>query len=505
MDLPQEELPGQPQTTESVSEGPKGGPSKEFAEEPERVSVPLEGPKFDTSIASGGDARSSTTSPKKSIILHVLCVSFHHRNGPQVELALPAFPGTDKDADEFEPDGSRAAVGLPEEWSFLVYLYKKSYILLNHSLSPSCVYLMELMELLTKSADVTRSSVQKAVVILATEPVLGSIRTTLRLVTQALFAQRDFSKMDILEILFFGHRVEQLSSYQYSLISFFPDLLRTLEDVGSPLLSYHPMRESELGSSPDLSRQKLHRFGLPLRIFGEVDNATIEVADSALISAMSLTGADRRFIDDDPSLNSQMCFEGSDDDIRSRFESYLLRLLASVKYSSQPPASPEVSEGGTATVAPKQRDVLSEFNLSWVKMWQQTQNYKLWNERVSADIATTENIGHPKEGTSAMAIFQNSVAQKFSEFSKTMSSSGATPIEKSSELKGAEKAYQLSRSLPTPSSMLSSVSGWMARRREGSNASTAPRALPTSEEDSAVDGQMTALSLDEENFVQIDL
>lgn len=55
--------------------------------------------------------------------------------------------------------------------------------------------------LVNKTADVTRSMVQKAVVILATQPVLGSVRSKLGLVTQAFFAQKDFSKLEILEVL----------------------------------------------------------------------------------------------------------------------------------------------------------------------------------------------------------------------------------------------------------------------------------------------------------------
>jgi hypothetical protein len=41
--------------------------------------------------------------------------------------------------------------------------------------------------------------VQKAVVVLATQPVLGSVRSKLGLVTQAFFAQKDFSKLEILD------------------------------------------------------------------------------------------------------------------------------------------------------------------------------------------------------------------------------------------------------------------------------------------------------------------
>lgn len=45
----------------------------------------------------------------------------------------------------------------------------------------------------------TRSTVQKAVVVLATKPLFGPIRDRLGVVTRALFAQRDFTDMSILD------------------------------------------------------------------------------------------------------------------------------------------------------------------------------------------------------------------------------------------------------------------------------------------------------------------
>lgn len=55
-------------------------------------------------------------------------------------------------------------------------------------------------ELTVKSADVTRSTVQKAVVVLSSQPLLGSLRSKLGMVTQAFFAQKDFSSLDILDV-----------------------------------------------------------------------------------------------------------------------------------------------------------------------------------------------------------------------------------------------------------------------------------------------------------------
>lgn len=52
--------------------------------------------------------------------------------------------------------------------------------------------------LLSKDADVTRSTVQKAIVVLASKPLFGLIRDKLGVVTRAFFNQRDFRDHSIL-------------------------------------------------------------------------------------------------------------------------------------------------------------------------------------------------------------------------------------------------------------------------------------------------------------------
>lgn len=54
-------------------------------------------------------------------------------------------------------------------------------------------------QLINKGSQVTRSMVQKAVVILATQPIFGPMRAKLSMVTRAYFDQRDLSNMQILE------------------------------------------------------------------------------------------------------------------------------------------------------------------------------------------------------------------------------------------------------------------------------------------------------------------
>ena len=54
----------------------------------------------------------------------------------------------------------------------------------------SCNRQIKTSELLVKEEDMTRSTVQKAVVVLASKPLFGPIRDKLGVVTQALFSQR---------------------------------------------------------------------------------------------------------------------------------------------------------------------------------------------------------------------------------------------------------------------------------------------------------------------------
>lgn len=64
----------------------------------------------------------------------------------------------------------------------------------------SCTRQLAASELLEKSAEVTRSTVQKAVVVIADSPHLfGMLRERLSVVTGAWFAQKDFTETEILK------------------------------------------------------------------------------------------------------------------------------------------------------------------------------------------------------------------------------------------------------------------------------------------------------------------
>jgi len=63
----------------------------------------------------------------------------------------------------------------------------------------SCTRQLDASQLLNRPADVTRSTVQKAVVVIADSPqFFGMLRERLSVVTQAWFAQREFTDVEIL-------------------------------------------------------------------------------------------------------------------------------------------------------------------------------------------------------------------------------------------------------------------------------------------------------------------
>ncbi|KAI9090826.1 transport protein Avl9-domain-containing protein [Phlyctochytrium arcticum] len=499
-----------------------------------------------TSLGGSSTHMGTDASERPRTILHVLCVSFHHRNGPQVDFAFPPFPHLEHTQPVVgRDDGS--AVKLPDEWSFLPFLclpdgaHATDEEFIYFHLPPveqwraypqstlfglACYRQMPAHELLHKTVDVTRSTVQKAVVVLATQPILGSVRSKLGLVTRAFFDQKDFSKLEILEtlyqslsasltgyvpdstlymgislreltfkfkqktmqlfkllflekrILFFGSKVERLSAYQYSLVSLIPELLRNLQDAGSPSLGvgHGSKKDATLhpsyGSSEHLASQI--RPWMPLPIFGEscffqpyiplqqmdvlmssdtksylvgtsnsiflhhkgcapdaianVDTGTLEIINPALHAILALTAPDKKFIDemtksvtatwspeDDMSMNQQLSFEGSDDDIRSRFELYLVSLLSSVKTSQTAAISVDPAIRG--------KDFLADFNSQWVKAWQGTIHYTKWLAQIGGDLpdALSFTPAHPRQGASTFGMLQTSFAERLSSIGRNLS------------------------------------------------------------------------------------
>ncbi|KAF8682660.1 Transport protein Avl9 [Rhizoctonia solani] len=284
------------------------------------------------------------------LIYCVAVVDFNHLVGPRIEFAYPPIPGSDlppppepsdPDSPAVEPNTLLADPAIQRILPFLAlpdgaHLSAEDYTYFHviqgmkedgsmegdiqggdTVFGISCNRQLATSELLTRSADVTRSTVQKALVVLARKPLFGAIRDRLGVVTRAFFGQRDFSETGILvdfyhslekslrsqltesslymgtslrellhkfrhrtltllkllmlqkRIMFYGHPVERLCTYQYSLVSLVPGLLLALEDAGAPAFDRRAgqtERPSELKTS---DRKSMMRFmGLPLNLFG---------------------------------------------------------------------------------------------------------------------------------------------------------------------------------------------------------------------------------------------
>ncbi|CAL1530920.1 unnamed protein product [Lymnaea stagnalis] len=139
-------------------------------------------------------------------VLHVLVIGFHHKKGCQVEFSYPPLiEGNSVESHE-----------IPEEWKHIPSLalpdgahnFVKDtvyFVLPGRNDNPhtvygvSCYRQMDASNLINKTADVTRSTVQKSVCVLSRLPLFGLIKAKLELITHAYFDERDFSQVSLLE------------------------------------------------------------------------------------------------------------------------------------------------------------------------------------------------------------------------------------------------------------------------------------------------------------------
>ncbi|KAL4780863.1 transport protein Avl9-domain-containing protein [Aspergillus varians] len=254
----------------------------------------------------------------------VMVIDFHHARGPEIELCIGP-EGTDPAAENdwsllpfmALSDGAHMST---EEFSYFTLRRKGTDTEPATSLfGIACSRQIDSKSLIYKSADVTRSTVQKAVVVVTDTPKsLGQLREKLSIVTSAWFAQRDFSDIDILKkfreglvislekgegskdhtlglslremihefkyqtlvlfkalllqpkMLFFGSRCERLCMIQFSLVSLIPGLMSHLQDCADPSFDTYAQTVEKPTSLKTSDRSSLLAYmGLPLQIFGK--------------------------------------------------------------------------------------------------------------------------------------------------------------------------------------------------------------------------------------------
>ncbi|KAL3467611.1 transport protein Avl9-domain-containing protein [Aspergillus heterothallicus] len=254
----------------------------------------------------------------------VMVIDFHHARGPEIELCIGP-EGTDPAAENdwsllpfmALSDGAHLST---EEFSYFTLRRKGTDTEPATSLfGIACSRQIDSKALINKSPDVTRSTVQKAVVVVTDKPrSLGQLREKLSIVTSAWFAQRDFSDLDILKkfheglvislekdeafkdqtlglslremihefkfqtlvlfkalllqpkMLFFGSRCERLCMIQFSLVSLIPGLMNYLQDCADPAFDDYAQTAEKPTSLKTSDRSSLLAYmGLPLQIFGK--------------------------------------------------------------------------------------------------------------------------------------------------------------------------------------------------------------------------------------------
>ncbi|KAF8318471.1 hypothetical protein DL93DRAFT_2054522 [Clavulina sp. PMI_390] len=441
------------------------------------------------------------------LILGLAVVDFNHLLGPTVEMAHPKSILEDEEMCKILPflalpDGAHLN---QEDYSYFHVVPTQPGVFgpeasTSTSAVPktvfgiSCNRQIAASDLLSKNEDVTRSTVQKAIVVLAAKPLFGLIRDKLGVVTRAFFNQRDFRDDSILvdfcdglessiraqltesgvymgqrelvytfrhrtlmllkllmlqkKVMFYGHPVERLCTYQYSLISLIPGLMMALEDCGSPELAERAPTLSRATEFKSSDRQSLLKFmGLPLDLFGKgaffqpymplqqidlmakssylcgstnsilthqrdhidliinIETNTFEFMDPLTERLVALTPADRQWMDDivhdvtdswnenDPGRPLNMQFKGSDDYLRVKFEDYLCGVLSALKYTD----FLQKSAKGNVTVAGATGDahVMQNFGEVWLAAFRQTEAYTVWDRITDPVIFDIVEPRHP--------------------------------------------------------------------------------------------------------------
>ncbi|KAH7128725.1 LAlv9 family protein [Dendryphion nanum] len=255
----------------------------------------------------------------------VCIVDFHHARGPEIEKWLGVEEGTDPAVENdwsllpfmALTDGAHAST---EDYSYFTLRREGTETHLASSLfGISCTRQLDASQLINRPAEVTRSTVQKAVVVISDSPqYFGVIKAQLGVVTAAWFAQKDFTDMEILErfqeslpimlknlegemdhyfgvslrevihefkwqtlvlfkcallqpkMLFFSSNCERLCMMQFALISLIPGLIRHLQDSADPKFnSYEETLVMPTSLRTSERSSLLAYMGLPLQLFGK--------------------------------------------------------------------------------------------------------------------------------------------------------------------------------------------------------------------------------------------
>ena len=152
----------------------------------------------------------------------------------------------------------------------------------------------------------------------------------------------------------------------------------------------------------------------------KLDEIAITITSASLRTALSLSAADRRWIDFlsqtvsdtwdpfNPSRPRTLGYLGSEEFIRLQFEEYLLALLSATKYHlylSKHPPVPGHAEG----------DPITDFNPDFLLHWQQTSCYALFDTHTDSHLFDIVEPRHPTAGNLTFDDIQRRIALQIQE------------------------------------------------------------------------------------------
>lgn len=176
-----------------------------------------------------------------------------------------------------------------------------------------------------------------------------------------------------------------------------------------------------VGSTNSLLLQQKDRYS---DILINLDEESVVINSQQLRTALTLTAADRRWIDyltheinetwDDanPNRPKTLKYVGSEEFIRLQFEEYILALISSVKYHNYLTSN---SNNPKAILPEVEGDPVADFGYEWVEAWKRTENYRMWNSHTDSHLFDIVDPRHPCAGGLNIEDVQRRIAEQVKE------------------------------------------------------------------------------------------
>lgn len=176
-----------------------------------------------------------------------------------------------------------------------------------------------------------------------------------------------------------------------------------------------------VGSTNSLLLQQKDRYS---DILINLDEDSVVINSPSLRSALTLTAADRRWIDyltheinetwdeANPSRPKTLKYVGSEEFIRLQFEEYILALISSVKYHNYLNVNPNNPK---AILPEVEGDPVADFGYEWVEAWKRTENYRMWNGNTDSHLFDIVDPRHPCAGGLNIEDVQRRIAEQVKE------------------------------------------------------------------------------------------